>query len=337
MIVPLFIPNQGCPHRCIFCRQEKITGQSYRPIDGSTVRETLERATGSPGFMAGRAREIAFYGGTFTNLSIEKITELLEAADPFLKKGHFESIRVSTRPDSMDKNRLELMRHYGVNTVELGVQSMNDRVLELSGRGHSAKDTVKSVHLLKELGFNVGIQLMPGLPGDSEETFRETVKEVVVLGPKMVRLYPALVIRGTGLERLFRDGHYTPLGLEEAVKLCSESCILLESEGIPVIRIGLMSSPALLEEGQIVAGPWHQAFGFLVRSEIRHRQIEANLPKRGEAGAIRLRVPSREIPLVRGYKNRGIRAIEKKTGAAVRGVLGDDAVPAGQVEIDRLA
>jgi histone acetyltransferase (RNA polymerase elongator complex component) len=262
--------------------------------------------------------------------------EMLEAVAPFLREGLFKSIRVSTRPDSLQEEQLHLMRKLGVATVELGTQSMDDGVLKLSRRGHSSQDTVESVHLLKAHGFKVGIQLMPGLPGDSEEIFLKTVGEVIKLRPDMVRLYPTLVIKGTELATWYMENRYHPLSLDAAIRICQESCVRLEQKGIPVIRIGIMSSPALLLSDEIMAGPWHSAFGFLVRSGIHQEKIASCLHAQGVAGQIRLRVPSAEIPLVRGYKNRGLRLIEEKTGARVVDTIGDDAVPSGQVEVDVL-
>lgn len=334
LVVPIFIPNEGCPYRCIYCQQEKITSQSVHPVDESTIKQTLHNAINATGFDASREPEIAFYGGTFTRLSVRRMKEILEAAAPFLREGLFKSIRVSTRPDSLQEEQLHLMRKLGVATVELGAQSMDDGVLELSRRGHTARDTVESVHLLKDHGFKVGIQLMPGLPGDSEDIFAKTVDEVIKLRPNMVRLYPTLVIKGTELATWYMEHRYHPLSLDAAVRICHESCVRLEQKGIPVIRIGLMSSPTLLLSDEIVAGPWHGAFGFLVRSGIHQEKIASCLPRWGVAGQIRLRVPSAEIPLVRGYKNRGLRLIEEKTGARVVDTIGDDAVPSGQVRVD---
>ena len=334
LIVPIFIPNQGCPHRCIFCEQEKITDSSTRPVSELTIKKIIEKAVKSTGFFDKSVREIAFYGGTFTRLPTEKMKKLLRVVSPYLRQGLFSSIRVSTRPDSLDENRLDLLKDFSVSTVELGAQSMDDNVLKLSQRGHTVKDIIESFYLLRERGFKVGIQLMPGLPGDSEEKFMTTVKEVVKLRPDMARLYPAIVINGTELARWYNNGQYRPLQLDEAVKICRESCLLLEERGIPVIRIGLMSSQSLLEKGQIIAGPWHTAFGFIVRSGIYQKKITHYLPGYMEAEEIRLRVPGREIPLVRGYKNLGLRLIEEKTGAKVAGIVPDESVPAGQVEVD---
>lgn len=337
LIVPIFIPNQGCPHRCIFCLQEKITAQPARPVNEINVKQILDEAIKSANFDVRREPEVAFYGGTFTGLPFEKISELLWSVTPYLNQGFFRSIRVSTRPDSLDSKRLDLMKRLGVTTVELGVQSMNDEALELSQRGHTARDTIESVHMLKNRGFKVGIQLMPGLPGDSEEQFTKTVEAVIKLHPDMVRLYPAVVINGTELAEWFKEGRYQPLQLDEAVRICRKACVCLEGKGIPVIRIGLMSSPCLLQEGRILAGPWHEAFGFLVRSDIHQRMIEPCLPGPGEAEKIRLRAPMREIPLVRGYKNNGIRLVEDKTGAKVTGVIPDESVPSGRIGVDKIS
>ena len=169
LIVPIFIPNQGCPHRCIFCNQERITSQPAHGVAPSTIREILDTAVRSPRFNRAESPEIAFYGGTFTNLSKARMTTYLEAVKPYLDRGLFQSIRLSTRPDALDPETLELLSRFRVLTVELGAQSMHDDVLRLSKRGHTARDTVEAVRLLKEYGFRVGIQLMPGLPGDSED------------------------------------------------------------------------------------------------------------------------------------------------------------------------
>jgi histone acetyltransferase (RNA polymerase elongator complex component) len=336
LIVPIFIPNQGCPYRCIYCQQEKITSQSFQDVNASTIARTLDQAVRSDRFDPIRKPEVAFYGGTFTNLTTARMKELLGAVSPYLQQGLFNSIRFSTRPDSVLNKPLDLLKNMGVSTVELGAQSMVDEVLKHSRRGHTAQDTVESIRMLKEFGFKVGVQLMPGLPGDTQERFMETVEKVIRLRPHMVRLYPTIVLKGTVLEKWFQEKKYHPMPLAKAVNICQESCVRLEDNGIPVIRIGLMSSKTLLEDGQIVAGPWHKAFGFLVRSEIYQQRIESYLPEWGLAAKIGLRVPHRELPLVRGYKNRGLRSIEEKTGAKVTKVIGDDTVPPGQVIVDSL-
>jgi histone acetyltransferase (RNA polymerase elongator complex component) len=177
---------------------------------------------------------------------------------------------------------------------------------------------------------------MPGLPGDSEEKFFKTVEAVIDLHPDMVRLYPTVVISGTELARWYEEKRYRPLQLDRAIIICQESCFRLESQGIPVIRIGLMSSPSLLREDQIVAGPWHRAFGFLVRSSMHQKTIEPYLPKPGQYKKITIKAPYREIPLVRGYKNRGLALIENKIGAEITAVIPDESVPHGQIGFEKI-
>jgi len=279
---------------------------------------------------------VAFYGGTFTNIPQSKMKEVLGAVAPYLKQGLFNSIRVSTRPDSIDAARLELIKSYGISTVELGVQSMDDNVLMLSKRGHTSHDVINAVALLKQYDFKVGIQLMPGLPGDSESIFNDTVDKVIDLNPDMARLYPAIVINGTELASMYRNGGFRPLTLDDAVRICGDSCLRLENNDIPVIRIGLMSSPSLLRDGEILAGPWHSAFGFLVRSYIHHKKIEPLLHKFAKTANIGIRAPMKEIPLVRGYKNEGVRLLEDKSGARIIYIKHDDSIPPGRIEVDGL-
>ena len=335
LIVPIFIPNQGCPHRCAFCRQEQIAAPSSGKIDPSFVTATIERAMASPRFDTGRKPQIAFYGGSFTRLPMGRMAELLAPVTPYIEKGLFDSVRVSTRPDAIDEERLGLLRHFGVTTVELGAQSMDNEVLKLSRRGHVAGDTVRASHLLKEQGFQAGIQLMPGLPGDSKARWRRSIEDVIKLQPDMVRLYPTVVIRGTELAQWYLEQRYRPLGLGEAVEACKEACIRFEEHGIPVIRVGLLATPALLERGEILAGPWHHAFGHLVRSAVYHARLGPSLPIVGFADRVRLRAPGRDIPLLRGYQNRGLRLIEKRIGARITAVQPDEALNRGTIGVDR--
>jgi histone acetyltransferase (RNA polymerase elongator complex component) len=335
LIIPIFISHTGCPHRCIFCDQEKITAQPVGPIGGNQVKEILDRAIHSRTFDTTRNPEVAFYGGTFTGLPKDRMKQLLQAVAPYIEDRFIRSIRVSTRPDFVDEDRLSIMKDCHVRTVELGVQSMDDEVLSMARRGHTAGDVTRAVQMLKGAGFKVGVQLMPGLPGDSVDTFRATIEKAISLGPDMARLYPALVIAGTGLARMYEAGAYRPLTLEDAIDRCVDGTVRLETNGIPVIRIGLMSSPSLLEGGRIVAGPWHPAFGFLVRSAIHHQAIDPDLPARGTVGRIRIFAPEQEISLVRGHRNQGIRIIEGKTGAKVIGIRADETVPGGRVRIEK--
>ncbi|RLB31825.1 MAG: radical SAM protein [Deltaproteobacteria bacterium] len=333
-IIPIFIPHQGCPHRCVFCQQSTITNVSEQLRTPHDIKAAIESAIRSKRFSSHRPKEIAFYGGTFTALPTSSMKGMLNAVMPFMKQGVIGAIRLSTRPDTIDEKVLDILQSYGVATVELGVQSMDDKVLTLSNRGHTASDTVNAVRLLKKRGFTVGVQLMPGLPGDSSEVFMDTIGKVVDLKPHMARLYPALVLKGTKLAQWYQQGKYTPMGLDETVSVCKDACMRLEASGIPVIRIGLMSSPSLLNEGEIIAGPWHPSLGFLVRSAMHIDRVRPYLPAPGETKAITLRAPRREIPLLKGYKNSGLKHLESITGATIDNILPDDSIAPCQVAFD---
>jgi histone acetyltransferase (RNA polymerase elongator complex component) len=335
-IIPIFIPHQGCPHRCIFCQQSTITNASERLPTPDDIRTTVDIGIKSKHFLNQGPTEVAFYGGTFTSLSTASMTRILATVRPYVEENIIQSIRVSTRPDSLSEAKLDILDSFGVSTVELGVQSMNDNVLALSNRGHTSHDTINAVQLLKVRGFTIGIQLMPGLPGDSEEAFMGTIDKVIGLRPHMVRLYPTLVIRGTRLAQWYKQGKYTPMGLYHAVDLCKEACLRLESCGIPVIRIGLMSSPSLLREGEIIAGPWHPSLGFLVQSAIHLERLRPQLPTMGDKRSILVRAPREEVPLVRGHRRAGIKYIEAITGAVVKDIMPDDSLPPGRISVQSL-
>lgn len=337
MIVPVFIPFEGCPHRCVFCEQEKITSKPSSRVGADRVRGVIEQALTSPRFSGSVENEVAFYGGTFTNLPAARISELLGAAAPFLEKGFFSGIRVSTRPDAVDESICSLLGNLGVRTVELGAQSMNDRVLSLSGRGHNAADTMRAAELLADRGFRVGIQLMPGLPGDSKDGFTETVSSVISLRPAMVRIYPAVVIRGTALERMYREGRHCPLGLEEAIGWCSDACTRFEAEGIPVIRLGLMNSSSLREPGRIIGGPWHEAFGHMVRSRVYLRKISPMFAGgRFHGRAVIVKAPPGDVQLLRGHKNQGLDWIETCFGARITSIIPDGEIPPGALRVESI-
>ena len=335
-IIPVFIPHTGCPHNCIFCDQEKISSREIGPVTGADVRNIIEVALKSPKFRKKNFSQVAFYGGTFTRLPEGEMKRLLGAVSPYVKEGLISSIRVSTRPDALDGKRLDIMKAFFVDTVELGVQSMDQEVLTLSGRGHTVQDSVDAVQALKEMDFRVGVQMMPGLPGDSESRFHDSISQIINLNPSMARLYPALVIEGTELADLYRAKTYHPLSLEDAVRICGRACSRLEEEEIPVIRMGLMSSPSLLEEGRILAGPWHPAFGFVVRSFLFLELITPDLPRNRATQKIKISVNPRDEHLLRGHKNQGIQWIEEKTAARVQGIVPDDTLPNGRIRVKNL-
>ncbi len=323
MIIPFFIPHAGCPHQCVFCNQKKITGRTETAPSDLTVciRRYLDTAPSAP------PHQVAFYGGTFTALPIALQKEYLKLTQPFIHAGFVKSIRLSTRPDAITREILDLLRAYTVETVELGVQSMNDRVLSLSGRGHSASDTASAVDVLKDYGFKIGLQLMPGLPGDSRQTFLSTMGQTIALKPDFVRLYPALVIRDTPLESLYHAGQFTPLSLDDAVSLCRHALIQFEDAGIDVIRIGLQPTEELERAGTIVAGPYHPAFRQLVESSIMLDRIRAVLAGAGAGtNSVQVMVNPADLSSAIGQKRSNIAALRKEFGRDIR-IRADSGVP----------
>ncbi|MBI3582424.1 MAG: radical SAM protein [Nitrospinae bacterium] len=290
-IIPIFIPYSGCPHRCIFCNQKKITGENAY-LNTETIKKIIDNWLSlSAQLSAIGNRQIAFYGGSFTALPLERQELLLSSVLPYLNDGVIDSIRLSTRPDSITIENLAILKKYRVKTVELGVQSMDDSVLSLSERGHSADDIRSSCKLLKSHGFEVGIQIMPGLPGDTFESSLYTAYEVMKLKPDFVRIYPAVVIKNTGLADLYLSGSFKPLSLGDAVRLAKYLLIRFEVNNIPVIRIGLQPASSLMEKDVILDGPFHPAFRQLVESEIAYDMMKHII--KGQGASLPLQVVSR--------------------------------------------
>jgi histone acetyltransferase (RNA polymerase elongator complex component) len=277
-IIPFFISHLGCPHRCVYCDQGLIARPvAAIPPTAPEIVAEVERylRLGRLKNRAGCQVQVAFYGGTFTALSGEIQEGLLRAVEPFLKQGVIHSLRISTRPDAISAACLDVLASHDVATIELGVQSLTDEVLRRSGRGYGSERAVEAIREVLHAGLETGVQLMIGLPGESAETFAETVEEVIRLQPHFVRLYPTIVIRGTGLEQWFHDGLYRPLTLEEAVDISKEALKQFRAAGIPVIRIGLQPTPTL--PASIVAGPYHPAFRQVVEGALLYEQAVALL------------------------------------------------------------
>ncbi len=283
MIIPIFIMNRGCPHRCLFCNESltagKLPGRVTEAAFGQTVRDYLDRSGRKKGPV-----QIAFYGGTFTGMDEAEQRRLLGLAAPFLRAGAVDSLRISTRPDEITREGLALLKTSGVTTVEVGAQSLDDEVLRVSRRGHRAADTVRALNLLREGGFATGVHLMAGLPGDSRDRFGQTIEKVIALGPDMVRIHPTIVLRDTPLADAFREGRYLPLTLAEAVEQGKNALKRLTAAGIPVIRLGLQTTRELEQPGAVVAGPFHPAFRTLVDSALLREMAASLLTAAGLAG-----------------------------------------------------
>ena len=272
-MIPFFIPHVGCPYVCTFCNQSRITGQSgISHLTPDYIKETITEYVGSK--RNDKFWEVAFYGGSFTAIHTDLQHQLLAPASEMLKSGIIDGIRCSTRPDAVDDEAITLLQSYGVKTVELGVQSMNDGILVDAKRGHTAQEVVEAVARLKRRGMTVGVQLLPGLKGETWETILETAVDIVKLKPDFVRIYPVLVIENTELADQYKSDEYEPLSTEQAIKYCAFLKEWFERHTIEVIRTGLQSTEELDSGNSLVAGPYEPAMGELVVNEQYKQRIE---------------------------------------------------------------
>ena len=280
-IIPIFVPHLGCPHQCTFCNQKEISGQT-KQVTAKDVKETIEYYLKN--FKDdSKYVEVAFYGGSFTAIDERKQNELLEAANEFIKHGRVNSIRLSTRPDYIDKSILKRLKKYNVKTIELGVQSANDYILAKCQRGHTFEDVKKASKLIRFYGFTLGHQMMIGLPESTKLDEINTAKALIKLKPKIVRIYPVLVIKNTPLAKEYEKGEYIPLTVEQAVDRAKDIMQLFNNAKIEVIRIGLQNTEEITdpseESSQVIAGPYHPAFRQLVESGMWYDEIVQKIKK----------------------------------------------------------
>lgn len=307
LIIPVFLPAMGCREHCLFCNQKAASEGLLSP---SSVRDFIKGSLNSSSpKKKDREKQVAFYGGSFTAIYKDDQVHYLKEVQPFLASGLVDSIRISTRPDALDEEMLSLLKEYGVKTVEVGVQSMIDEILFSSKRGHSAEDTVSATSRLKQWGFEVGLQLMIGLPGDSFDRFLQTLDQIIELKPDFVRIHPTLVLKGASLETLWRDGEYSPLLLDEAVQWLKKGILKLERASISVARIGLQPTQEL--ERDFLAGPYHPALHQLVDSSIFFDMACALLQISQKNGRALFLCHPREVSNLRGQRNENILRLKK--------------------------
>lgn len=280
-IIPIFVPHLGCPNDCIFCNQKSISGQK-KNLTKDEVKKIIDN------YLINikdneNEKEIAFFGGSFTGIEEEKQEELLSLAYEYIKSGKVNSIRISTRPDYINKQILKRLKKYKVKTIELGVQSANDYVLEKAQRGHTFEDVKKASKLIRLYGFKLGHQMMVGLPESTEEDEINTAKALIKLKPKMVRIYPVLVIKGTKLEEDYKKGKYIPLTLAQSIETCKKLVRIFANKKIDIIRVGLQNTDEITDpndkNSEVVAGPYHPAFRQLVESEMWYDAIVEKIKK----------------------------------------------------------
>ena len=303
-VIPVFVPHWGCPHDCVFCNQRRISGQR-EPATAETVQEAMRQAAALP---SGAKRQLAFYGGSFTAIPVEQQEALLGAAQPWLASGELSSLRLSTRPDAVDMAVLERLRRYGVRTIELGAQSMDDRVLALAGRGHTAADVERAARLVKDEGFELILQMMTGLPGDTEEGALATADRLLALRPDGVRLYPTVIVRDTALCELWKAGRYTEHTVEDAVRVCAKLLPRFEAAGVPVIRLGLNPTEEL-SGGEAAGGAYHPALGELVKSRVMYEKMRVLLAELRPGSRAVLGAAERSLSQAIGQKKENLRLL----------------------------
>lgn len=315
--ISIFVPHKGCPQQCSFCNQKTITGSHHQPT-ADDVHKAVKTALKRKGY----DYEIAFFGGSFTAIDRDYMTELLQAAYTYIANGSVNGIRISTRPDFIDDEVLALLKSYGVTSIELGAQSMDDEVLKVNLRGHTSADVQRASALIKKHGFELGLQMMTGLYMDTEEKAIATAKEIIAISPKTVRIYPTVVLKNTYLETLYKSGEYIPPDAEESAQICAKLVPMFENADIKIIRLGLHSSADIKEN--MLCGGFHDSFGEIVKSKIMLNKI-LELPP----ADYQVSINSKSLSKLKGNKKSNIYLLIER-GYNIKIVIDD------QLKIDEL-
>ena len=337
-IIPIFVPHLGCPNNCTFCNQKRISGQT-KMVTAKDVEETIEYYLKN--FKDNHKYvEVAFFGGSFTAIETEKQIELLEAVQKYIKDKEVNSIRISTRPDCIDREILKRMKKYHVKTIELGVQSTNNYILSRCKRGHTGEDVKKASKLIRRHGFILGHQMMVGLPESTKQDEINTAKELIKLKPKIVRIYPVLVIKDTELADEYYRGEYTPLTVGQAVERCKEVVDLFNRSKITIIRIGLQNTEEIsdpnTEKSSVVAGPYHPAFRQLVESSMWYDSIVNQIKKiNAKVKKVKIKANDFNINNIIGHKKENILKLKEVYDVDVV-IEKDENIKPGRFEIEIL-
>jgi histone acetyltransferase (RNA polymerase elongator complex component) len=311
-VIPFFIAHQGCPHQCVFCNQHAISGNASGEVTAVQVAEEIAQKLAWPR-SSGRMVQVAFYGGSFTGLALSQQEELLAAVAPYLAAGQVREIRISTRPDFVSLEIIDLLKSFGVSLVELGVQSLDDEVLQKSGRGHTVAQVEEAFALLKAGRMQIGGQLMVGLPGDTRRKAMQSAQKLAALKPDLVRLYPTLVMQGSPLAASFTKGLFRPWSLGLCTAVCSSMKDIFDRLGVTVARMGLQSCVSL--EQDLVAGPYHPAFGELVLSRQYYKKLRAILfsaQKDARGQRFTLRLAERDRSLFAGMNKENMMRYQRR-------------------------
>ena len=325
--IAIFIPHAGCPHKCSFCDQNTITAQEKLPR-GEDVTNICEQAFSAIDDL--HDTEIAFFGGSFTAIPRGYLLELLTAAKPFAAQ--CRGVRISTRPDCIDPEILGILQAYHVTAIELGAQSLDDRVLLLNERGHTAQDVLDASRLIRENGFELGLQVMPGLYGADSASDQKTAEAVCDIHPDTVRIYPVVILQGTKLGEWYLSGIYRPIPFRQMVEAVADWCELYQSHGIRIIKIGLHASEFVAENA--LGGYYHPAFRELCESYgFRCRLEPAVKAMHPKGGAVTVRVHPSWVSRAIGHKRENLRYFEESCGIRLN-IIGDAAVRPGAAEED---
>ena len=336
-IIPIFVPHLGCPHACTFCNQRKISGEQ-KEVRAKDVKETIEYYLNNFKEKDEIEIEVAFFGGSFTAIEEDLQNELLEAANEYIKQGKVSSIRISTRPDNIDKDTLKRLKKYRVKTIELGVQSANNYILKKAERGHTFEDVKKASKLINRYGFILGHQMMIGLEDSTALDEINTAKALIKLKPKIVRIYPVLVIKGTKLEEEMKEGLYEPLTVVQAVERAKEVTNLFNKKRIKVIRIGLQNTDEITDpnnkNSEVVAGPYHPAFRQLVEAGLWYDQVVSKIKTfNTKVKEVEIRANSDDINNIIGHKKENIEKLKKVYDVDAI-IKTDDNIKDGKFEIE---
>ena len=326
--ISIFIPHVGCPHQCSFCDQRTLSGAQHLP-DGDEVRAVCEKALAE--VRSPEDTEIAFFGGSFTAIPRGYMTELLDAAKDFVGAGKFKGIRCSTRPDCIDFEVLGILARSGVTAIELGAQSMSDRVLEMNERGHTAEDVENAAAMIKQWGFELGLQMMIGLYGSTREDELLTMQKIAELRPDTVRIYPTVILRGTRLAELLASGEYVPMSFDEVVDIAAAGLVMFEGSGIRVIKCGLHASEFV--ERDTVGGFYHPAFRELCEGMIYRCNMSFQIEQSAGGDKFVFAVAPSCMSKAVGQKRSNIEFFARK-GIDIK-LIGDESVPKYQCELRR--
>ena len=297
-IIPVFIPGRACPFSCIYCNQYKITDHVKQP-DSDEINKTIENYLRT--FPENAVKRVGFFGGSFTGMSIKEQNMYLDVVQPYIKEGLIDEIQLSTRPDYINEDILDNLKEHHVSIVELGAQSLNKEVLRMAGRGHSVEDVERASKMINAYGFDLGLQMMIGLPGDTYETTMETAAKLVELGARNTRIYPTLVIKDTILESMYINRQYIPLTLDEATDWCKDLVVYFEEHNVLVLRVGLHPSEGLMTGEALISGPFHVSFKQLVMTKIWREKLERMIKGNKPGDDIEIHVPLDEINYAIGY------------------------------------